>query len=178
MNQHFLDDLKDWPDFFEAAGLVPWLRLRATELSRYMISAEEHVALESKVEDLKSESWERREEAVQQLLTRFRPESVAIVVEHLITLLDPPIAACKSKSRTEWVESPEQKVCRKAAALLAQVGYPAAWQAKEALERVKDITWKLVTWTSGIKTRLSPCAEMSRGTLALLEQQELDTRSA
>lgn len=178
MNQHFLDDLKDWPDFFEAAGLVPWLRLRATELSRYMISAEEHVALESKVEDLKSESWERREEAVQQLLTRFRPESVAIVVEHLIPLLDPPIAAWKSKSRTEWVESPEQKVCRKAAALLAQVGYPAAWQAKEALERVKDITWKLVTWTSGIKTRLSPCAEMSRGTLALLEQQELDTRSA
>lgn len=177
MNQHFLDDMKDWPKFYEATGLVPWLRLRATELSRYMISAEEHVALESKAEDLKSESWERREEAVQQLLTRFRPESVAIVVEHLIPLLDPPPAAWISKSRSDWVESPEQKACRKAAALLAQVGYPAAWQAKEALERVKDITWRLVTWTSGARTSLSPCAEMSRGTLALLEQQELDARS-
>ena len=178
MNQHFLDDMKDWPEFYEAAGLVPWLRLRATELSRYMISAEEHVALESKAEDLKSESWARREQAVQLLLTRFRPESVAILVEQLIPLLDPPLAAWISKSRSDWVESPEQKACRKAAALLAQVGYPAAWEAKEALERVKDITWKLVTWTSGTRTSLSPCAKMSRGTLALLEQQELDTRSA
>ena len=177
MNQHFIDDMKDWPEFYEAAGLVPWLRLRATELSRYLISAEEYVALEGKVEALKS-SWERREEVVQQLLTRFRPESVAFVVEYLIPLLDPPAAAWISKSRSDWVESPEQKVCRKAAALLAQVGYPAAWQAKEALERVKDITWKLVTRTSGARTSLSPCAKMSRGTLALLQQQELDTRSA
>lgn len=177
MNQHFLDDMKEWPEIIEAAGLIPWMRLRAKDLSRYLISGEEHVALESKVEDLKSESWELREAAAQQLLTRFRPEAVAIVVEHLIPLLNPPAAAWRSKSRKDWKESPEQKACRKAAALLAQVGYPAAWQAKEALERVKDITWKLVTWTSLTSTSLSPCAKMSRGTLALLEQQELDTRS-
>eukprot|EP00438_Fugacium_kawagutii_P015556 Skav229982 [mRNA] locus=scaffold1837:55752:56567:+ [translate_table: standard] len=177
MNQHFIDDMKEWPEIIEAAGLLPWMRLRAKDLSRYLISAEEHVALESKTEDLKSESWELREAAAQQLLMRFRPEAVAIVVEHLIPLLNPPAAAWRSTSRKDWEESAEQKACRKAAALLAQVGYPAAWPAKEALERVKDITWKLVTWTSGTRTSLSPCAKMSRGTLALLEQQELDTRS-
>ena len=178
MTQHFLDDMKSWPEVYEAAGLVPWMRLRATELSRYFISPEEHVALEGQMEDLKSKSWQKRDEAAQQLLTRFRPEAVAIVVAQLIPLLNPPPTAWTSISRSDWIESPEQSACRKAAALMAQVGYPAAWQAKEALERVKDVTWKLITKKSGARTKLSPCAGMSRGALALLEQQEMDTRSA
>ena len=120
-----------------------------------MISAEEHVALESKAEDLKSESWERREEAVQQLLTPIptrisghcggAPDSLA---------RSPAPRLGYRRAGQIGLNLLSRKRAGRQLPLLAQVGYPAAWQAKEALERVKDITWRLVTWTSGARTSL------------------------
>eukprot|EP00437_Effrenium_voratum_P039202 CAMPEP_0181467966 /NCGR_PEP_ID=MMETSP1110-20121109/37252_1 /TAXON_ID=174948 /ORGANISM="Symbiodinium sp., Strain CCMP421" /LENGTH=486 /DNA_ID=CAMNT_0023592811 /DNA_START=64 /DNA_END=1521 /DNA_ORIENTATION=- len=143
VSQHFLLDVDSWPKIWGKAGLAPWLRLRGRELSKYLIPAEEYVALEGKIEDLRSGSSDRQLSAAKDL-THWRPEAAAHVVDHLLPFLNPPPMAFDFDI---FVALPA--LCETAAVIVGRVGYPAAWQATEALEKTR----------LGLVPPNSPCAK-------------------
>ena len=176
MSDHFMFDLKSWKRTLQEEKLTAWMRLTPAQLSKYLVSASEWLELEKKIEDLRSGSWSRKRAAAHALEST-EATVAAHAVSYLIPLLNPPSQAWRSLEpppfKRKIIQPDEQKACVSAAYALRHIGYPAAWEAKPALEAVKDKRWTERPESGrSVCCPLSPCAKASLSALKLLEEQE------